>query len=100
MNHPVSLLVGNNGCLVFCELRDMSITGARLASVPLKNVPDTFNFLIHSEDVALPCRVRWIKGTELGVEFIGEPEYRRNIFDHPKTGLSANDDPQLQWPTK
>ena len=78
----------------------MSITGARLALAPLKNVPDTFNFLIHSEDVALPCRVRRIKGTELGVEFIGEPEYRRNIFDHPKTGLSANDDPQLQWPTK
>jgi len=77
LDQQVSLLVGHDSCRVFCELKDMSITGARLACVPLKSFPETFKFVINSEDAVLPCRLRWSNGTEIGVEFIGEPEYRR-----------------------
>jgi AraC-like DNA-binding protein len=74
VNQPVSLLIGNNGCRVFCDLKDMSLTGAGLTSVPLRYMPQTFKILITSENVALPCKLRWIEGTEVGVQFIGDPE--------------------------
>ena len=74
INRPVSLLIGNNGCRVSCELKDMSLTGARLASVPQRYIPQTFKILITSENVALPCKLRWIESGELGVQFIGDPE--------------------------
>ncbi len=85
VGRPVSLLIGNNGCRVFCELKDMSLTGARLASVPLRYMPQTFKILITGENVALPCKLRWIEGTEVGVQFTGDPDYRHNIYDphHP-----------------
>ncbi|MEM9473102.1 MAG: PilZ domain-containing protein [Pseudomonadota bacterium] len=85
VGRPVSLLIGNNGCRVFCELKDMSLTGARLASVPLRYMPQTFKILITGENVALPCKLRWIEGTEVGVQFTGDPDYLHNIYDthHP-----------------
>ena len=81
INQQVNLLFGDAGCHVFCELKDMSMTGARLASVPLKSVPETLKFFIPSENVALACRVRWTSSNEIGVEFTGEPEKRRRFFD-------------------
>ena len=57
----------------------MSITGAKLASVPLRYLPERFRILISSENVALNCRLRWTKGSEAGVQFIGDPDYRHNI---------------------
>ena len=89
VRRPVSLLIGDNGCRVFCELKDMSLTGARLTSVPLRYVPQTFKILIPSENVALPCRLRWIDGKELGVQFIGDPDYRHNIYDEHQVTISA-----------
>lgn len=81
VDQKISLLIGDDSCRVFCELKDMSIKGARLASVPLKNVPERFKFIIPGEDVALPCRVCWTSGREIGVEFTGDPEFRRRFFD-------------------
>jgi len=66
----------------------MSLTGARLTSVPLRYVPQTFKILIDSENVALPCKLRWIKSGELGVQFIGDPDYSHNIPDQPLSRLS------------
>ena len=94
VSQPISLLIGNNGCRVICELKDMSLTGAGLTSVPLRYVPLTFKILINSENVALPCKLRWIDGSELGVQFSGEPDYRHNICDEPQTALSAAYDQQ------
>ena len=81
VGRPVSLLIGNNGCREICELKDMSITGAKLGSVPLRHLPERFRILISSENVALTCRLRWMKGSEAGVQFIGDPDYRHNIYD-------------------
>ncbi|WP_108883176.1 PilZ domain-containing protein [Anderseniella sp. Alg231-50] len=79
IGQPVSLLLGNNGCRVFCDMKDMSLLGAGLISVPLRFVPHTFRILINSEDIALPCKLRWMNGSELGVQFTGDPEYIINI---------------------
>ncbi len=81
VRHEVSLLLDQDGCRVFCELKDMSLSGARLAKVPLKSIPETFSFLISTEDVVLPCRVRWTSTSEIGVEFTGEPEFRDDVVD-------------------
>lgn len=75
------MLFDHDNCRVFCELKDMSLTGARLAKVPLKSIPETFRFVITSEDVVLPARVRWTSDCEVGIEFTGEPEFRGNILD-------------------
>ena len=86
ISQKISLLVDNDSCRVFCELKDMSLTGARLSGVPLKSVPETFRFLIDSENAIIPCRVRWTSTSEIGVEFTGEPEFRISILDddaHP-----------------
>ena len=89
VSHPVSLLIGNKGCSVFCELKDMSITGAKLTSVPLRYLPERFNILITSENVALPCRLRWIDGKEAGVQFTGDPDYCHNFYDEHQITLTA-----------
>lgn len=94
VGRPVSLLIGNNGCRVFCELKDMSLTGARLSSVPLRYMPQTFKILITSENVALPCKLRWIEGTEVGVQFTGNPDYLHNIYDQHQATLPADHPPQ------
>jgi hypothetical protein len=80
MNHQASLLVGDHGCRVFCTLKDMSLTGARLGSVPLKAIPENIRISIPHENVLLPCRVRWVNGPEVGVEFTGTPEFLTNRF--------------------
>ncbi len=79
---------------MFCELKDISLTGAGLTSVPLRYVPQMFKILITSENVALPCKLRWIDGTEVGVQFVGDPDYRHNIYDEHQATLSAAYDPQ------
>ena len=61
-------------------LKDMSVTGARLGSVPFKAIPENIRISIPHEDVLLPCRVRWVDGTEVGVEFTGTPEFLINRF--------------------
>lgn len=94
VGRPVSLLIGDNGCRVFCELKDMSLTGARLSSVPLRYMPQTFKILITGENVALPCKLRWIEGAEVGVQFTGNPDYRHNIYDPHQTTISADTNPQ------
>ena len=53
-----------------------------------------FKILITSENVALPCKLRWIDGTEVGVQFVGDPDYRHNIYDEHQATLSAAYDPQ------
>lgn len=93
VGRPVSLLIGNNGCRVFCELKDMSLTGARLAAVPLRYMPQTFKILITGENVALPCKLRWIEGTEVGVQFTGDPDYLHNIYDAHQPVPTAHQQP-------
>ena len=95
VGRPVSLLIGDNGCRVFCELKDMSLTGARLSSVPLRYMPQKFKILITGENVALRWKLRWIDGTEVGVQFTGNPVFNHNIYDRHQTRMSADTNPQL-----
>jgi len=81
VNQPVSLLIGNKGYHIFCDLKDMSLTGAKLASIPMRYLPERFKILITSENVAVPCRLRWIEGREAGVQFTGDIDYQHNIYD-------------------
>jgi len=94
VSKPVNLLIGNNGYRVPCELKDMSLTGARLTSVPQRYIPQTFKILITNENVELPCRLRWIESGELGVQFTGDPVYGTNTCDEQQTTLSAGDEPK------
>jgi len=89
VNRPVSLLIGNKGCSVFCEMKDMSISGAKLTSLPLRYLPQEFTILITDENVAIPCRLRWINGKQAGVQFIGEPDYQHNVYDKHQITLTA-----------
>ena len=81
VGRPVSLLIGNNARRVICELKDMSVTGARLASVPLRHLPERFRILISNDNLALDCTLRWFEGAEAGVQFTGDADYRFNIYD-------------------
>lgn len=67
----------------------MSLTGAKLASVPLRYLPERFEILISSENVVLPCRLRWIEGRKAGVQFIGDPDYLHNFYDEHQITLTA-----------
>ena len=71
---PVGLLIGNKEYHISCQLEDMSLTGAKLASLPVRYLPERFKILITGENVKLPCRLRWIEGRQAGVQFVGEPQ--------------------------
>ena len=89
VSQPVSLLIGNKGCSVFCEMKDMSLSGAKLTAIPLRYLPEQFKILITNENVALQCRLRWLNGREAGVQFVGEPDYHHNIYDQHQITLTA-----------
>ena len=74
IGQPVTLLLGDDGDHVSCDLEDMSLEGARLTSVPLQYLPPRFSIFIHAEGVSVPCKLRWINGLEAGVFFTGDPQ--------------------------
>ena len=47
----------------------------------MRYLPERFKILITSENVAVPCRLRWIEGREAGVQFTGDIDYQHNIYD-------------------
>jgi hypothetical protein len=96
VSHQASILVGDRNCRVFCTLKDMSITGARLGSVPLKSVPESFSISIPDEDVILSCRLRWTNGTEIGVEFEGDPQFLKDPLDADADQVWAQIDLQMR----
>ena len=94
VSQPVSLLIGNKGYHIFCELKDMSLTGAKLASIPMRYLPERFKILITSENVELPCRLRWIEGRKAGVQFTGDPVYGTNTCNEQQIAPSAGYEPK------
>jgi hypothetical protein len=63
---------------VFCLIRDMSATGARLelrvdkgsAFAIAANVPDTFRLVLGHDESEVDCRVMWHDGPFLGLQFL------------------------------
>ncbi len=67
---------------VYCVVRDMSVTGARLlikeSKLVTKNngklgLPEDFTLNIRLDRVAINCRVVWQEGDEVGVRFTSTP---------------------------
>ena len=57
-----------------CTIRDLSEKGARLRLQSNSViVPHQFELVLVAEGLAYPVHLKWRKGTEYGVEFMGGP---------------------------
>ena len=56
------------GGVIDCTIRDISEDGACLRVASALGIPDFFE-LILDEKILRPCRVKWRKQTQIGVEF-------------------------------
>jgi hypothetical protein len=52
-----------------CLVRNFSSTGACLEVALPTSVPDTFDLVFDDSRSTLPCRVKWRKERDVGVEF-------------------------------
>ena len=59
--------------LVDVKIRDLSESGARVETQGFIQLPDAFTLLILSQKALYPCRARWRRGTQIGIEFTGAP---------------------------
>ena len=66
------IYVASNLSLINCTVRDLSETGARLTCGDQSSIPTTFRLVINGETTQREARVRWRKGNEVGIEFVGE----------------------------
>ena len=53
-----------------CQLLDLSRTGARLAIADANKIPDKFIFLSSKHGAGYPARVKWRRGTQIGIEIL------------------------------
>lgn len=51
-----------------CTVRNLSSTGAKLLVTSVVGIPETFDLLLEGNS-RQPCRVRWRRLKEIGVEF-------------------------------
>ena len=57
-----------------CVIRDVSDTGARLRLGSESTLlPEKFELVFVAEQLAYPAKLRWRRGTECGVEYLGPP---------------------------
>ena len=59
----------NGGGAIDCVIRDMSERGACLKVASPVGVPDAFELVLDDNGYSRPCRVKWRKATQIGVEF-------------------------------
>ena len=59
--------------LVDVKIRDLSANGARVETNSVIKLPATFTLFILSQNVLYPCRARWRRGMQIGIEFTGPP---------------------------
>lgn len=57
-----------------CVIRDMSATGARLRFMTVTRLPAAFGVMIVDEALVYPAEKRWVRGTDVGVLFVGPPK--------------------------
>lgn len=55
-----------------CLVRDYSPGGVKIKLVSDTPVPNSFSLHIPTDGIRAQCEVRWRRGVEIGVEFIGE----------------------------
>jgi hypothetical protein len=68
------LITDDMNSLVDVKIRDLNETGARVETAGAIDVPDVFKLLVVSAKMLYPCRARWRRGTQIGVEFTGPPK--------------------------
>ena len=74
---PVRRRVLKSGMICFngrhstlpCVVRDLSGTGAKLASTGSVGVPDTFELHVELDGIWVDCEVQWRRGDLVGVRF-------------------------------
>lgn len=57
-----------------CVIRDMSAAGARLRFPTVTRLPAAFGVMVLGEALLYPAEKRWIRGTDVGVRFVGPPK--------------------------
>ena len=72
--YPAKIDFGDGSEIRDCQLRDVSVKGARLMIGKLENLPEKFTLLLsNSGNPHRRCRVAWRAESEAGVEFLTEP---------------------------
>ena len=59
--------------VVDVKIRDLSASGARVETQSFIQLPEAFSLFIVSQRAIYPCRARWRRGVQIGIEFIGPP---------------------------
>ena len=59
--------------LVDVRIRDLSDSGARVETSGYIQLPEVFTLYIVSQKAIYPCRARWRRGMQIGIEFTGPP---------------------------
>ena len=59
-----------------CKVINVSDGGARIAVASQQAVPNSFSFTLDRRRAGCAARVKWRKGTEMGLEFVPEPADR------------------------
>ena len=69
----VKAVFNENRSVFDCQMRDISLGGARLACAQATQLPDHFVLVFMTEREMRDVRVAWRKLDELGVEFLSPP---------------------------
>ncbi|WP_350333049.1 PilZ domain-containing protein [Coralliovum pocilloporae] len=66
------IVYSNSAFVVDCVMRDVSDQGAKLKVDESVEIPSHFQLYLKADKIVYDCQRKWRKGSELGVEFIGE----------------------------
>ena len=72
-------VVLSNSSAIDCKLRDISENGARVVFAGAVSLPDEFRLYNVSDKLIVPVRLKWQRGLEAGVEFVGPSEPHTNF---------------------
>ena len=74
VSKQANIIVGTKS---FAEVHilDLSATGARLVASQRVDLPAICDLLVGSEELKYPIQIVWQRDLEIGVTFIGEPEF-------------------------
>ena len=65
------IVFNSSQSVINCTIRDRSQNGAKLRLASAAALPDNFEVFILSELRLYPSELRWRRGDDLGVEFVG-----------------------------
>ena len=70
------IIFNNRNSTIECQIRNFSVSGARLALTESVALPEEFEIFVPQKGRSYQARLRWRDATGLGVEFIGEDAAR------------------------